>query len=305
MLAKEIRQHGGNLGYDDSAAEYYSWDSTVPNHSAPKILDKIIIWDGEVLIGTGVIQDIKISSSEKVRLRCPHCNMTKIKERHKVLPKYRCHNQECKKEFENPTKETISVKTYRSYHADFWYDLSGQLEAKELRAICQQPRSQFSLRPFRWLEFLKLIGREVGHNLESIDTLTMPGSGHRNAKTRVRVGQSAFRKEMLEQFGNVCAFSGENHLRGLDAAHLYSYANLGEHYKNGGLMLRKDLHKLFDFGLITVEPQTMTIKLAYSLQKIPQYQELKGSILKVSVNEQIRKWLKMHWDEHQNSLKEI
>jgi hypothetical protein len=305
MLTKEARQHGGNLGYDDSAAEYYSWDSTVPNHLEPKVYDKIVIWDGEALIGTSLIQDINVESAEKVRLRCPNCNMTTIKQRKRRSPRYRCHNQKCKNEFDNPKEEVITVTTYRSHHPNFWYDLQGQLDAEELRAICEQPKSQFSLRPLKWLEFVKLIGREFGHNLENIDSLKISASGHRNSKTRVRLGQSKFRKEMLKKFVDICALSGLNHRRGLDAAHLYSYADLGKHHYNGGLLLRKDLHRLFDLGLISVEPSTMKIRLSSSLQKIPQYKDLEGSGLKVEVTDKTKKWLKMHWDEHQNSLVEI
>lgn len=305
MLTKEMRQHGGNLGYDDSASEYYSWDSTVPNHSEPKINDKIVIWDGETLLGSSVIQDIQIGSSKKARLRCPNCNMTKIKKRNKTLPRYRCHNQECKNEFDFPKQEEITVKSYRSHHPNFWYDLKGQLDADQLRKLCEQPKSQFSLRPFKWSEFKNLIGIELSHNLENIDSLLMSASGHKEVKTRVRVGQSKFRKEMIRQFGEVCALSGLNHQRGLDAAHLYSYADLGEHHFNGGLLLRKDLHSFFDLGLIAIEPSTMTIRLASSLKKIPQYKNLEGSNLKVQVKGKTKKWLELHWEEHHNLLLEI
>ena len=51
MLTKDKRQHGGNLGYEDIAGEYYSWDSTVPNHKEPKKNEWIVIWDGETLLG--------------------------------------------------------------------------------------------------------------------------------------------------------------------------------------------------------------------------------------------------------------
>jgi hypothetical protein len=298
MLTKEVRQHGGNLGYDDSAAEYYSWDDTVPNYAEPKIKDKIVIWDGETLIGSSVIQDIKIGSSEKPRLRCPHCNMTKIKPRKNSSPKYRCHNPNCRKEFEYPTKDLISVTTYRSYHADFWYDLYGELDGDILRALCEKPKSIHSLRPLKWDNFIKNISKDFSHNSENIEKLESDASGHKIRKTRVRVGQSKFRKEMLNQFGEICALSGLSHLNGLDAAHLYSYAAIGEHHYNGGLLLRKDLHKLFDLGLIAINVSSMKIILASSLQKIGQYKDLHGSTLKV----QISKETKMHWEEHNTSL---
>lgn len=302
MLTKEIRQHGGNLGYDDSAAEYYSWDDTVPNHAEPKINDKIVIWDGETLIGSSVIQDIKISSAEKPRLRCPNCNMTKIKPRKNTSPKYRCHNPKCRQEFENPINDIISVTTFRSYHADFWYDLHGELDGDKLRSLCEKPKSIHSLRPLIWQEFIDAIGMDFSHNFKVIEKLASDVSGHKTRKTRVRLGQGKFRKEMLKKFGEVCAFSGLSHVKGLDAAHLYSYAAMGEHHYNGGLLLRKDLHKLFDLGLISVNIENMKINLASSLQKIAQYKALHGTDLKVQISKETKIWLEMHWIEHGNSL---
>ena len=65
MLTKEIRQHGGNLGYDDNAPEYYSWDSTVPSSTAPSVGDYIAIWDGETILGAGIIENIDVGSAQK------------------------------------------------------------------------------------------------------------------------------------------------------------------------------------------------------------------------------------------------
>jgi len=93
-----------------------------------------------------------------------------------------------------------------------------------------------------------------------------------------------------------------SHVKGLDAAHLYSYAAMGEHHYNGGLLLRKDLHKLFDLGLISVNIENMKINLASSLQKIAQYKALHGTDLKVQISKETKIWLEMHWIEHGNSL---
>lgn len=302
MLTKEVRQHGGNLGYDDRAAEYYSWDNTVPNHAEPKINDKIVIWDGKTLIGSSIIQDIKIDSSEKPRLRCPHCRTTKIKPRKTSTPKYRCQSPNCKKEFESPTEDLISVTTYRSYHADFWYDLYGEIDGKTLRSLCEKPKSIHSLRPLKWQSFIENMSIDFSHNSTNIENLESDASGHKVRKTRVRLGQHKFRKEMLNQFGEICALSGLSHINGLDAAHLYSYASIGEHHYNGGLLMRKDLHKLFDLGLITIDVSTMKISLASSLQKIAQYKDLHESNLKVQISNETKNWLQMHWDEHNISL---
>lgn len=304
LLAKENRQHGGNLGYDDNAAEYYSWDSTVPNHSEVKVGDRVAIWDGETLLGASAIQKIDVSHSSKTRLRCPGCAMTKIKKRSQSLLAYRCHNQTCKLEFDTPVEESIEVTTYRSQHSDLWYDLFEELDAKALRLACVQPKAQFSMRLLDWQKFENSLATPLRYQTNNINSFCTKKGGHRTAKTRVRLGQAEFRKKMLQKFGNVCAISGTAHLKGLDAAHLYSYAELGHHDYHGGLLLRKDLHRFFDLGLIAIEPNSLKIQLADSLQAIPQYSLLQGNYLAVNINKKTTEWLKAHWMEHGKSLTE-
>jgi putative restriction endonuclease len=40
----------------------------------------------------------------------------------------------------------------------------------------------------------------------------------------------------------------------LDAAHIRPYADHGEHESSNGLLLRRDIHSLFDQGYVTVTP---------------------------------------------------
>ena len=86
MLAKEVTQHGGNLGYDDFVSEHYSWDSTVPKADAPKVGDKIVVWNGDVLLGVSTIEAIEEGETKKARLRCPSCKKRTIKVRKKISP---------------------------------------------------------------------------------------------------------------------------------------------------------------------------------------------------------------------------
>jgi putative restriction endonuclease len=48
--------------------------------------------------------------------------------------------------------------------------------------------------------------------------------------------------------------TGEKTLPVLEAAHIKPYANEGPHRVQNGLLLRSDLHKLFDLGYVTVTP---------------------------------------------------
>src|SRR3546814_12993924 len=55
-----------------------------------------------------------------------------------------------------------------------------------------------------------------------------------------------------DAYNRRCAVSGEKTLPILDAAHIRSYGDGGEHIAENGLLLRTDIHRLFDLGYATV-----------------------------------------------------
>jgi putative restriction endonuclease len=69
-----------------------------------------------------------------------------------------------------------------------------------------------------------------------------------------RLGQGSFRTLVIDAYGRRCAITGENTLPVLEAAHIQPYGESGPHQVSNGLLLRSDFHKLFDAGLVTVEP---------------------------------------------------
>ena len=83
--------------------------------------------------------------------------------------------------------------------------------------------------------------------------------------TRSRLGQGTFRVLVTEAYQRRCAITGEKTLPVLEAAHIKPYAEGGEHRVSNGLLLRSDLHKLFDTGYITVTPQ-MRIEVSARLR---------------------------------------
>ena len=72
--------------------------------------------------------------------------------------------------------------------------------------------------------------------------------------TKSRLGQGSFRTLVIDAYARRCAITGENTLPVLEAAHIQPYTDFGPHQINNGLLLRSDFHKLFDAGLVTVEP---------------------------------------------------
>lgn len=70
-----------------------------------------------------------------------------------------------------------------------------------------------------------------------------------------RLGQATFRIAVLDAYARACAVTEEHSLPALEAAHIRSYAHEGPHDVRNGLLLRADLHRLFDTGYITVTPE--------------------------------------------------
>lgn len=65
------------------------------------------------------------------------------------------------------------------------------------------------------------------------------------------------------------AFTGPQPPRALEEAHLYLYSENPGYDLKGGLLLRCDLHALFDRRLITVDPETWTIRVTPELRLYP------------------------------------
>jgi hypothetical protein len=69
---------------------------------------------------------------------------------------------------------------------------------------------------------------------------------------RVRKGQSRFRKALQNLYGSRCAFTGTPEEAVLEACHIISHAKTGDNSLDNGLLLRSDIHVLFDDHLITL-----------------------------------------------------
>jgi putative restriction endonuclease len=68
-----------------------------------------------------------------------------------------------------------------------------------------------------------------------------------------RIGQGGFRVLVTDAYGRRCAVTGEHTLPVLEAAHIRPVAKAGNHDVRNGLLLRADLHILFDRGYVTLD----------------------------------------------------
>lgn len=293
------RARSGEL-YDDVLGVHYSWDDTVVNHAKVAVGDVIVMWNSDVLLGISVVEAIDTKPGVKDVHRCPQCNDTEINPRKTKTPLYRCANKACNFEFDEPIKEPKKVKQYRGTYETGWVSMEGVLTGAELRQLCVHPKAQNSFRVLKWDAMKAALAAKGKATPLGVVTNTEKyiAGGHTTATVRVRKGQANFRKKLLETYGEHCAFSGPTPAVVLEAAHLYSYADTGDH-NGGGFLLRRDLHTLFDEGLLAVHPKTLILDVADEIAPYPLYQALHGQPLKVShVTPKQRDWLNEHWKIH-------
>jgi putative restriction endonuclease len=96
----------------------------------------------------------------------------------------------------------------------------------------------------------------------SKDAMQIPGMGHAPQArygepflVRPRLGQGAFRILVTDNYRRRCAITGEKTLPALDAAHIRPYSEGGSHEASNGILMRRDIHSLFDLGYVTVSPK--------------------------------------------------
>jgi hypothetical protein len=104
---------------------------------------------------------------------------------------------------------------------------------------------------------------------------------HEDARERVlrdvvrRQGQPAFRASLIAAYEARCAITYCPILVILEAAHVTPYLGPQTNSVSNGLLLRADIHTLWDLGLIAIDPNSMTVSVSPELHD-PNYQALAG-----------------------------
>lgn len=70
-----------------------------------------------------------------------------------------------------------------------------------------------------------------------------------------RLGQQAFKAVVLDAYHRRCAITGTHIPPVLQAAHVRPVTEGGEHRLDNGLLLRSDVHTMFDRGYLSVDPR--------------------------------------------------
>ena len=109
---------------------------------------------------------------------------------------------------------------------------------------------------------------------------------------RPRIGQGSFRVLITEAYNRRCAMTGERTLPALEAAHIRPYSEYQDHALSNGLLLRSDLHRLFDQGYVTLDPKQRTIlvseRIKSEFENGREYYRLHGQALTLPADPSVR-----------------
>jgi predicted restriction endonuclease len=111
----------------------------------------------------------------------------------------------------------------------------------------------------------------------------------------IRQGQARFRKTLLLTRDARCAVTGTTVAPCLQAAHIRHYRGQHTNTASNGILLRADVHVLFDRGLIRIDPATLRLSVHPSL-KTTEYAEFDGAPIH-DANRLDRECLKWRWEQ--------
>jgi putative restriction endonuclease len=108
---------------------------------------------------------------------------------------------------------------------------------------------------------------------------------------RPRLGQGAFRLAVTDAYNRECAITGGRVLPALEAAHIQSYGSGGEHEVSNGLLLRRDIHSVFDAGYLTFDEDFRVVvseRVRTEFNNGKEYRRLHGEKLRLPPNARLQ-----------------
>lgn len=315
------RQYAGNSGYDDEPTKWFSYDSFVANHRQVKLGDSVVLCDRHHALGVARIEKLDSGPSIKSVNRCPSCRITTMKRRKNLLPAYRCNRGH---EFDEPVQEGIPCTKFTAHFGSTFTQITGHLDRTILRQGCPRYSDQLAMQEFEFSRVRAALRQRDLATAELIERFshgTYPPAGAaeseipsssqsylvNNSDERERInrqiyarrGQQSFRDGLRRRYGDQCMISGCKVLDVLEAAHIRPYRGPRDNHLGNGLLLRADLHTLFDLDLIGIEPLTLRVHVHPTIVDV-EYRKLEGSSLSCAGRRPSEVALKSRWESYCN-----
>ena len=146
---------------------------------------------------------------------------------------------------------------------------------------CMQTQYKFGQDQLEMTERLK----QSGTNQTATQAATFNPQDESDARRKLlteivrRQGQGPFRIELLNAYGGQCAVTGAVALETLEAAHIMPYRGPQTNHVTNGILLRADIHTLFDLGLLRIS-DSYEISVD-AIIKDPMYRQFHGRQLRI------------------------
>jgi HNH endonuclease len=291
------RQYGGNSGYDDELTSRYSFDSNVANHKQVSHGDLIVLRDNGRALGLAKVEVVTSSIGTKLIRRCPACQTTGLKERAKKQPRWRCNSGH---EFDTPSEAEEPVNKYVALFGSTFVQLKHKISVAQLKNAALRPSDQLSIEELDLAGLERLLAEddaselvaaaaflkspesnEADEDLENDVALSTADEREKVVRAiKVRRGQSSFRRGLFKRYGNRCMVTGCELEALLEAAHIAPYRNASHNDLSNGLLLRADIHTIYDLYLMQIDPITLTVTFDESVFQAG-YSAYHGKLLQV------------------------
>ena len=227
----DLRYYGNN-GYHDDSTSFYRYDNFVPNHKQVKKGDIVIVTDRKNVLGISVIDNLRCSNGH---------------------------------EFDYPTAEYVPAVEFKAEYNKNYKPIN-HVTIKELISHTPRYNVQSSIQEidFEWAnnifdDLIQLTPTEADCEVTPLDVEDQRKAVLRQIKQRR--GQKAFRDSLLAQTAK-CAVSSCEIVDILEAAHITAYKNDTHNHVSNGLLLRCDIHTLYDLDLFAIDPDSLNIYFA-------------------------------------------
>jgi putative restriction endonuclease len=310
------REYAGNVGYADELDTVYRYDSFVPNHRQLAEGHLLILCDSKAVLRVAEISRI-ISFDEPKRLRrCPVCEVTTIKVRKNKRPAYRCKTGH---EFDTPIETLEGCTHFEAYFDRACLQVPRDIPVQVVRQACPRFNGQLAIQE---LDLERLEGKarilltlaaalrpsHQGMLLfahDAAEEAYVPNNVDEREVTkrqiRARRGQDAFRQALRMRFEDTCLVTRCRLPDLLEAAHISPYRGEKDHHPSNGLLLRADIHTLFDLNLLGIDPATLEVHLHPRIHGLG-YDSFEGQVLACEPSLLSSEALKSRWKIFQAAL---
>ncbi len=308
-----------SLGPGYRASSGYAFSDHTPHHRHVGVGDIFFVRNHTHLLTIARVQRVESGSADKAIERCPTCGTGQLGFRSTRTNSYRCLYGH---EFSQPLASVRSGFEFKAIFGLDYTDVAARIEAAELRPFELTNSRQLSLRPcdlegaMRYIarrdrnaeQVLKnwLAARELRVRDEDADLIdasnVLDEREHRNLGILMRRGRKIFRDELVRRYGARCMISGCSTMALLEAAYIQPETVPKFNNPTNGLLLRSDLHTLFDLNLIGIEPGRLTVAVHPDVIDAD-YRSFDGSALRVANGKgPNRRALAARWDRFKAGL---